>query len=409
MNEPIQELILKVFHSALVVMTAAMALGGQATFAQSGTPFRVGYISDITGPVQGTFKYTYEGFKLFVDDLNSNGGISGRKLDVLLRDVQSDTQKSVNAVHELKSEKVSAIAGLAVSSTHAATIAAAGNVGLPVVAGFPPNLPIVLEPAAPHVFGVGQVFNVTNTITGGIARNLSKNGKRIACVSFEAPASIISCETALASAKQAGFEETQIFVVPQNQRDYRAVAASIAKFKPDVITDCFGQSHFIGLIPALGAVGYNKIYLNLETGINDPVKRQALKAAPLIDFYTYSRYIAGRNISNEGAEAKKLQAAATKAGISEVVAAHSSGWVLGQVVAEAFRQCKGDCSPEDFTAALNRTNVDPGGLTGANVKFTDTDHYGATAYRVYHFNRGNGNFDPLGGWYQLPPGKQAAK
>src|SRR5690606_37378404 len=105
---------------------------------------------------------------------NQEGGINGRKIEVLLKDVQSDTQKSLNAVHELKSAGVLGIAGLAVSSTHAATYAAAANAGIPVVAGFPPNLPIILEPAEKYAFGVGEVFNQTNTITGTIARSIKK-------------------------------------------------------------------------------------------------------------------------------------------------------------------------------------------------------------------------------------------
>jgi len=400
---------MKIYNQLLIPALVAAAFIAQPVAAAPGEPYKIGYISDITGPVQGTFKYTYEGFKLFIDQLNAEGGVNGRKIEVILKDVQSDTQKSVNAVHELKAEHVSGIAGLAVSSTHAATHAAAANVGVPVVAGFPPNLPIILEPADKYAFGAGQVFNVTNTITGNIARSLKKDAKRIACVSFEAPASILSCKTSLESAKQAGFEATEIFIVPQNQRDFRPVASNIAKFKPDIITDCFGQSHFIGLLPALGAVGYKGIYLNLETGIGDPVKREGVKHAPGIDLYTYSRYIAGKDISKEGPQAKKLQAAAAKAGIKEIVAADAGGWVLGQIVANAFEKCKGDCSPEDFRVALENVNVDTGGLTGANVKFTAQDHYGPTAYRLYHYDRKTTNFNPVGGWYQLAPGKQAAK
>lgn len=394
-------------HCLMVAVLAAGGLAGAAgALAAPGDPHRVGYISDITGPVQGTFKYTYEGFKLYFDTLNAEGGIKGRKVEVLLKDVQSETQKSVNAVHELKASGVSGIAGLAVSSTHAATLQAAAKAEIPVVVGFPPNLPVVLEPADKWSFGVGQVFNVTNTITGNIARDLSKDGKRFACVAFEAPASILSCKVSVESAKKAGFDAAEVFVVPQNQRDFRAVAQNIAKFNPDLITDCFGQSHFIGLIPALGQVGYKGIYLNLETGINDPVKRDVLKSAPDLRFYTYSRFVAGKNIERDGAQARKLQAAAKKAGIDEVVAAHSAGWVLGQVVAQAFEKVDAD-TPEAFRKALTTTDLDAGGLTGARVKFTEADHYGPTSYRLYRYDRATTEFIPIGDWYQLAPGKRS--
>ncbi|MFK3664138.1 ABC transporter substrate-binding protein [Ochrobactrum teleogrylli] len=395
------------FRTALTAgaLIAATPLGAYAADSAS-APFKIGYITDATGPMQGTFRDTWVGFELYVNDLNASGGINGRKIEVQLKDVQSDTQKSVNAVHELASAGVSGIAGLAVSSTHVATYAAAEQYGLSVVAGFPPNFPIVLEPAVKHVFGAGDVFTVSNQITGKIARNIAPEGKRLACVSFEAPGSILSCETTLKSAREAGFTETQIFIVPQNQRDFRGVATNILNFNPDVVTDCFGQSHFIGLLPALGSLGYDGIYLSYETGIGDNIKRRTAASAPDSNFYTYSRYIAGKDVSADGEQAKKLQAAAEKAGLKEVIAAHSAGWVLGQIVADAFSRCEGECKPDAFNKALTQVNVDPGGLTGVNVKYTETDHYGPTAYRVYHLDREADDFKPVGDWYQLAPGRR---
>lgn len=371
-------------------------------------PHKIGFITDATGPMQGTFRDTWVGFKLFVDDLNARGGINGRPIEIAFKDVQSDTQKSVNAVHELAAAGVSGIAGLAVSSTHTASYAAAEQYGLPIVVGFPPNFPIVLEPAQKNIFGAGDVFTVSNQITGKIARNLAPEGKKLACVAFQAPGSILSCETTIASAKAQGFE-AEIFIVPQNQRDFRPIVASLTRFAPDVITDCFGQSHFIGLIPALGAAGYDGIYLSYETGIGDVVKRDALASAPDLKFYTYSRYASGEGLAKEGLQAERLLAAAEKAGIKQVIAAHSGGWVLGQIVAEAFARCDGECKPAEFIQALELTNVDPGGLTGSTVKFSAVDHYGPTAYRVYQYSHEGKAFSPLGDWYQLAPGKQAAK
>ena len=395
--------LFKVIGVALLSATTASPL-----FAADAPPYKIGFITDATGPMQGTFRDTWVGFKLFVDDLNANGGIKGRKIDLVFKDVQSDTQKSVNAVHELKAAGVSGIAGLAVSSTHTATYAAAEQYGLPVVVGYPPNFPNVLDPADKNVFGAGDVFTVSNQITGKIARDLIPQGKKLACVAFQAPGSILSCETTRASAKAQGFE-AEVFIVPQNQRDFRPVVESIVKFGPDLITDCFGQSHFIGLIPALGAAGFKGVYLSYETGIGDPVKRKALESAPDLDFYTYARYVSGKDISSEGPQAAKLQAAALKSGIKEVIAAQSSGWVLGQIVAQAFERCTGDCAPAAFNEALEKTEVDPGGLTGVNVKFTQTDHYGPTAYRVSRFDRSSQLFQKVGDWYRLPPGKRPEK
>lgn len=369
------------------------------TTATAQQPYRLGYLVDATGPMQGTFKTTLDGFRLFIDKLNKEGGVNGRPIEVQVRDIQSDTQRSVNAVQELAAAKVSGIFGLGVSSTHAAVYATADKLGLPVVAGFPANLPLALPPANANAFATGLVFNITGEVGGILSRRLSPNGKTLVCVGFEVPGSILACDAATKSAKAQGFTRVETFLVPQNQRDFRSLADKATALSPDVITDCFGRGHVVSFLPALAATGYDGIYLNMDSGIGADALREGAKDAPDVKLYSYSRFVSGTD--GTGPQVDALRTTAKQAGIPEILAFHSAGWVLGQVAANALGRCPGDCTPAELTTALEAVDVDTGGLTGRRVTFSKTDHYGASAYRLYRFEHATKAFVPVGDWLEV--------
>jgi branched-chain amino acid transport system substrate-binding protein len=65
----------------------------EPTGAADQLPYRFGYLVDASGPQQTTIKPAYDAFRLYVDELNKNGGINGRKVEILARDTQSDVQR----------------------------------------------------------------------------------------------------------------------------------------------------------------------------------------------------------------------------------------------------------------------------------------------------------------------------
>lgn len=377
-------------------LTLGLALVSLISPASSAEPFRFGYLTDASGPMQGTFKATFDGFRLFVDQLNKAGGVNGRPFQVEVRDIQSDTQRSVNAVQELASENALAILGLAVSNTHAAVYATAEKLGLPVVAAYPANIPLALPPASPNAFATGLIFSVTGEAAGKFAREVAPNGKTLVCLGFESPGSILACEAATKSAAANGFTRVESIIVPLTQRDFRGVVDKVMAINPDVVTDCFGRGHLVSLLPALGAAGYDKVYLNMESGIGVDALRDAVRDTPEIKLYTYSRYIVDGQ--GPGPQAEALRSAAKAAGLKELLTYHAAGWALGLVVADAASKCGEPCDRAAFTKALEQVSVDTGGLSGAPIKFSATDHYGSTAYQLYRFDTEKKSFSPVGAW-----------
>jgi branched-chain amino acid transport system substrate-binding protein len=78
----------------------------------SAPPIKIGWLVALTGPNSSPGIGFDRGMKYAVEELNQNGGIKGRKLEIVTRDTQGDPTKAVNAALELMNkEKVDFMVG----------------------------------------------------------------------------------------------------------------------------------------------------------------------------------------------------------------------------------------------------------------------------------------------------------
>ncbi|MBX3598864.1 MAG: ABC transporter substrate-binding protein [Rhizobiaceae bacterium] len=385
--------ISRLFRAAALA-TAVLGAGP----ALSADNYKIGYLVDSSGPAQGIFNPTLEGFKLYIDKVNAEGGVHGRQIEILSRDVQIDPQRSVLAAQELIAEGAISLAGLTLTSTHMPVYTAVSRQNVPIVAGFPANVGAILPPKASKGFyGVGLAFEITGEVGGQLAKTAVPDGKKFLCAVFESPGGFVACESAMAGALAAGFESAEMVTFPVAQRDFRAIGERIAQMKPDVVVTIIGRGRTKSFVPALAQAGYEGALLSMECGTGDDELIEVAEAAPKIDVFSYSRYVGKDQGSGEQYDA--LVKAAEAAGINPL-AFHSGGWVLAMVLTDALERCGPDCTPEKLDGALEQTSLDTGGLTGAPVKFTSTDHYGPTASILLHYNRETKKLDRIGDWLQ---------
>ena len=94
------------------VGAASLASGLAAPAIAQNEPIKIGYLPALTGPSSSTGIGINRGTQLAVDEINAAGGINGRKIELIVRDTQSDPTKAVNAVAELtQRQKVAIIWG----------------------------------------------------------------------------------------------------------------------------------------------------------------------------------------------------------------------------------------------------------------------------------------------------------
>src|ERR1700686_1594412 len=88
---------------------AALASGFPAPAIADSDPIKIGYLPALTGPSSSTGIGINRGTELAVEEINAAGGVNGRKIELIVRDTQSDPTKAVNAVAELTQRQKAAI------------------------------------------------------------------------------------------------------------------------------------------------------------------------------------------------------------------------------------------------------------------------------------------------------------
>jgi branched-chain amino acid transport system substrate-binding protein len=83
------------------VGAAALATGIASPAIAANEPLRIGFLPALTGQSSSTGIAMNRGTILAVDEINAAGGIDGRKIELIIRDTQSDPTKAVNAIAEL--------------------------------------------------------------------------------------------------------------------------------------------------------------------------------------------------------------------------------------------------------------------------------------------------------------------
>lgn len=101
----------------LLGVTVSLALaacggsGGQSNTANDTSPIKLGVITSLSGAYQPLGVANKAGIDIAVDEVNSGGGVNGRKLEVSYEDDRTDPAQAVIAFNKYTGEKVTAVLG----------------------------------------------------------------------------------------------------------------------------------------------------------------------------------------------------------------------------------------------------------------------------------------------------------
>jgi branched-chain amino acid transport system substrate-binding protein len=139
----------------LAISLAALSLvaaGCGDDTATSTDPIRVGQIVSLTGNYSPLGSENKKSVELAVEKVNRDGGVLGRKLEVVVKDDKSQPDQSVLAFNDLRGDDVAAVIGSPFSNSALATIPAVDRAKIPYLSLTPADEQV--NPVHPYVFVV---------------------------------------------------------------------------------------------------------------------------------------------------------------------------------------------------------------------------------------------------------------
>lgn len=251
---------------AFVPVIAALALvaagcGGGGDEEGGGEPIRIGASLPLTGDFSEPGVAAKQGYEIWQELVNKNGGLLGRPVEIIIKDDQSDQNLIVTDYNALiQQEKVDLLLG---------TFSSLLN--LPASAVAERNQMVYVEPAggSPEMFSRGfkylffaqqataphQADLFSEWVTGLPA---GEKPKTAAYIIADDPFGGPVAEGIQNQLEAGGVKTVYSEVYPPETVNFDAVASAIASKKPDVIAQgSAGLSDGVNLIRALIKVGYS--------------------------------------------------------------------------------------------------------------------------------------------------------
>lgn len=362
---------------------------------EASAPYKIGFVTDLSGPFAESFTPLWEGFELYIKALNDRGGVNGHQVQVMIEDDRTSAARTVALAKKVVDDGAIAIFGLSSSSTHLPTYEEMGKLKIPVVTGFS-GVQATLPPAKPYAYSAGTVFEVSGEVAGEILPAVVPKGSRVVGITVDTVGGRALLKTNKAVAEKLGYNWDEV-VVPVRTVDFTPYALTLVSKRPDVVIGHYGAEQNIGVIPALRKAGFTGPYVVAVYGVGEHAVQEAIrKAGTGKNLYTFSRFI---SIFEDVPVVQRIKATAAKYGTTKPVSTmHVNGWIMAKIAETALKQCGWPCTGEKLDKVLSGLEIDTEGLTGGPIRFTATDHYGPSYWRVYRWDEAKEALVPVGEW-----------
>lgn len=219
---------------------AAGSLGLTAAIpaqAQQSNPIRIGSTLALTGPLSATALVHKLVGDIYVEDLNSRGGLLGRKVEWLVKDDQSKPDVARTLYEQLvTSDKVDLLMGPYATGAILSAMGVAQRYnkmlihhtfGIPALAKYDKHFPA-------WSLGPKPEETVSNTLFDALAA-APKPPKTIAVVTSKFPSVHFMSLGARAVAKKRGLQEVLFLEWEFGNRDFGPIAARVKDANPDFV------------------------------------------------------------------------------------------------------------------------------------------------------------------------------
>jgi branched-chain amino acid transport system substrate-binding protein len=271
-------------RQTLAIAGTAVATLALPAAAQSTNPIKIGFSMALSGGLAGGGNAALLAYQIWAEEVNSKGGLLGRKVDL----VYYDDQSSPAAVPGIYSKLLDIDKVDLVVSGYATVIAAAA---MPFIIEHRKLFLSIGALAVNDQFNYDRYFQVFPNgpdakveISKGffeLAGNLTPRPKTVALVGADAEFSILALEGARENAKKTGIKIVYDHTYPPNSVDFSSIIRAIKSTNPDLLFIASYPPDSAGVIRSIYDVGFGA---RMVGGFMTGLQYGALKQQPTMKF-----------------------------------------------------------------------------------------------------------------------------
>ena len=357
-----------------MVAAACGSSGSGGSAGETSGPYVIGMSNDQSGPISALGLQGAAGLHTYIDYLNANGGVNGRKIDFISLDDQSNPALGRTDYQELAEKKALVMTGCVYTAVCQAAAPLVSQYKIPIISEGGPNND--LFPAKPYLYsndlpqGLQPIVMVDEVAALAKAAHITK--VRLAWIGANT-ASDNDGVTTLRQlvAQRPGWSLVGVEELPLTVTDASPEAQALAGDKPNFIIGVHNDANIIPTVEALRTAGVTAPVVNVTAGSSDSTF-QTLKG----NFIAWRTYASPSDPAIPAA-ATMLQRAAKYGEQKEATGSYfTQGYVEGMLIQAALEKCGKDCSTgEQFNAALQKvTSLNADGLSAPPLGFGPTRH-----------------------------------
>lgn len=367
-----------------VALLAGSAVAGETT-GLTDTTIKVGVMGPFTGNAS-SYSKTQIGLMAYFKHINDQGGIHGRKFEIVPEDTACAPAKGIAAAKKLiHQDKVFYLHGNSCSAVAMAVKPTVSPTGIPWIIAHAVNpkitMPVNEKKSIFHGVPAGPAYGST---MGKFV--MSKPGtKRVAMVAHTNDWAKAYCSPAIDVIKKAGGKIIAELSLERGQTDATAQVLKLKQAKPDFILGCLYEAETViflrdakkyGVrIPVMGTAG-----TDLENTLERLGDKDAVK-----DYYVLHAFVDKVN----GPKMKKWNDIILKYNPKETITGFSAvSMASGVAAVKALMAAGRDLTRSKFIAELDKIRGLKTGILACDITWTPTDRHGCKKSAVAGFING---------------------
>ena len=370
------------FAALALISIGGTAHAGWETEGLTDSAIKVGVMGPFTGNAS-SYSKTQIGLMAYFKHINDQGGIHGRKFEMIAEDTACAPAKGIAAAKKLvHQDKVFYLHGNSCSGVAMAVKPTVAPTGIPWIIAHAVNpkisMPVNEKKSIYHGVPAGPAYGST---MGKFVMS-KPNTKRIAMVTHTNDWAKAYCDPAIKVIKENGGEIIEELALERGQTDATAQVLKLKKASPDFVLGCLYEAETViflrdmkkyGVrIPVMGTAGTDLENTLERLGDPDAVK----------DYYVLHAFVD----KVDGPKMKKWNDIILKYNPNETITGFSAvSMASGVAAVKALNAAGRDLTRSKFIAELDKINGLNTGILACDITWTSTDRHGCKKSAVAGF------------------------